>query len=338
MNDNANKTCIFCLEQKPLTIEHVFPEAIGGTLKIPFVCKDCNSKLGSSVDGKFLKLLPFEAIRQVYGLTGKRGHCPDVFSGVWTVEDPACRTKKARIVNGQPVAFPATEITDDLNGRKVSMAIPVTISAAEQRKMIESKIRQTKLEVDPELNNAPEKLDKIVKSMTDEALSHATFHSERPVLHQTRVAWSDEGFQEYVKIAYELAFCLYGYSYVTKSNTARMLREAVFAGGEALKKVRCIFPSDFPKANNPFPGRELFFWIGDGKAFVCLFGLGALIEVLAHDELSDYPPIDECLSQMVANSPDVQMGDGRWLWGAKLMGSKVFDESANGTNIDRPPT
>ena len=92
MNANTNKKCIFCLEEKPLTIEHVFPESIGGRLTIPFVCNDCNSKLGTAVDGKFQKVLPIELSRQTYGITGKKGHLPDVFSGDWIVEDFAEET------------------------------------------------------------------------------------------------------------------------------------------------------------------------------------------------------------------------------------------------------
>ena len=319
MNANTNKKCIFCLEEKPLTIEHVFPEAIGGPLKIPFVCKDCNSKLGSAIDAKFMNLLQIEAARQVLGLVGKKGHLPDVFSGDWIVEDPACPVKRVRFVDGKPEALPAIETTDEANGKKVSMAISATMPPAEQRKMVEKEIRRAQLEMNPELNDAPEKLEKIVQSTTDEALRHAKSRSERPVLHQTRVVWRDEAFQEYLKIAYELAFCLYGYPYVMKSKSAKALREAVFLGGEALKRVRCKFPADFPKANDPFPDRELFFWIGDGNAFVRLFGVGAIIKVLEDDELSDYPPTNEYLSQLVANGPEVQADEGRCLWGAKLV-------------------
>ncbi len=42
--------CIFCLEERAPSDEHVFPEAIGGTLKIDRVCKSCNGRLGSDVD------------------------------------------------------------------------------------------------------------------------------------------------------------------------------------------------------------------------------------------------------------------------------------------------
>ena len=319
MNTDTNKKCIFCLEEKPLTIEHVFPESIGGKLTIPFVCKDCNSKLGTAIDGKFQKVLPIELERQNYGITGKKGHLPDVFSGDWIVDDPACPVKRVRIINGEPEVLPAVEITDDANGKKVSITIPPTMSPEQQRKMIEKTIRRIQLDLHPELKDSPDKLDKLVKSMTSDALSKAAFQSARPWLHQKRIAWSDEAVQEYLKIAYELAFCMYGYPYVTKSATAQELREAIFTGGQALQKVQSGFPADLPKECDPFPDRELFFWIGHGMVFVRMFGLGGCVKVLKNGELKDYSPINAYLSQLVAHSSDVQMGCGCCLWGARLV-------------------
>ena len=317
--EDHNKQCIFCLEEKPLTIEHVFPESIGEKLTIPYVCKDCNSKLGTAVDGKFQKLLPIELFRQIYGLTGKNGHRPNAFSGDWHVEDTNCPVKLVRIVNGAPEALPTTEIKEIPNGMSVSMAIPTTLSLEKRREMIEKTIRRTLINVKPHLKDAPNELDNLVNSEVDKALHDATHHSVQPMLHQKRIIWGDAGFQEYVKIAYELAFCLYGHSYVVKSDTASVLRKAVFSGGEALNGVRCCFPSDFPKANDPFPDRELFFCIGGGKVFIRMFGIGGCIEVLDGKELIDFPPIDTYLSKLIANSPDVQMGGGRCLWGQKLV-------------------
>jgi hypothetical protein len=42
--------CIFCLKERSPSVEHVFPEAIGGRLKIDRVCKPCNEWLGAKVD------------------------------------------------------------------------------------------------------------------------------------------------------------------------------------------------------------------------------------------------------------------------------------------------
>lgn len=42
--------CILCLEEKPLTVEHIIPRAIGGRLSADFLCKNCNDHLGHAVD------------------------------------------------------------------------------------------------------------------------------------------------------------------------------------------------------------------------------------------------------------------------------------------------
>jgi len=42
--------CILCPKTGPLTIEHIIPEAIGGILTAPFLCKPCNDKLGERVE------------------------------------------------------------------------------------------------------------------------------------------------------------------------------------------------------------------------------------------------------------------------------------------------
>jgi hypothetical protein len=47
---NGYMRCFFCLEEREPTEEHVFPEAIGGTLTIGRVCKPCNDFLGAKVD------------------------------------------------------------------------------------------------------------------------------------------------------------------------------------------------------------------------------------------------------------------------------------------------
>ena len=42
--------CILCLRTRPLTIEHIIPEAVGGILTVPFLCKPCNNRLGDRVE------------------------------------------------------------------------------------------------------------------------------------------------------------------------------------------------------------------------------------------------------------------------------------------------
>lgn len=44
------KQCILCLDEKPLTDEHIIPKSLGGKLTCAFLCKNCNSTLGARVE------------------------------------------------------------------------------------------------------------------------------------------------------------------------------------------------------------------------------------------------------------------------------------------------
>jgi hypothetical protein len=47
--------CIFCLQERRATVEHVFPDAIGGLLKIDRVCKTCGDRLGKNADAPLVE-------------------------------------------------------------------------------------------------------------------------------------------------------------------------------------------------------------------------------------------------------------------------------------------
>ncbi len=44
--------CILCLRETSLSKEHIIPDALGGILTCSFLCKDCNSNLGCSVEAE----------------------------------------------------------------------------------------------------------------------------------------------------------------------------------------------------------------------------------------------------------------------------------------------
>jgi HNH endonuclease len=71
--------CFFCLEEKDPSVEHVFPDAIGGTLITDRVCTSCNSFLGTEVDAR-LTDHPFILIkRQQFGMTTSAGKPVNAF-------------------------------------------------------------------------------------------------------------------------------------------------------------------------------------------------------------------------------------------------------------------
>lgn len=51
----TGKRCILCLKEVPLSREHIIPKALGGILTCSFLCKECNSSLGTRVDAEVKK-------------------------------------------------------------------------------------------------------------------------------------------------------------------------------------------------------------------------------------------------------------------------------------------
>jgi YD repeat-containing protein len=76
--------CIFCCKERPPSLEHVFPLAIGGTITTDRVCHACNSVLGSRVDAALCDFLPIRSRRATLGLAGNGGQVPalhEIFLG-----------------------------------------------------------------------------------------------------------------------------------------------------------------------------------------------------------------------------------------------------------------
>jgi hypothetical protein len=71
--------CIFCLEERIGTDEHVFPFAIGGCLKTKRVCACCNAKLGSRIDAALIDHSLILLRRAELGIAGESGKVPDAF-------------------------------------------------------------------------------------------------------------------------------------------------------------------------------------------------------------------------------------------------------------------
>jgi uncharacterized protein YbaR (Trm112 family) len=47
--------CYACVEPRPLTVEHIIPQAIGGKLTARLYCKECNETFGSDLDNEISK-------------------------------------------------------------------------------------------------------------------------------------------------------------------------------------------------------------------------------------------------------------------------------------------
>lgn len=72
-----DERCILCLQAKPLSIEHVIPQSLGGILSCDFLCKPCNDRFGHGFEAK-AKSDP--AIR--IAITNLRHDLPELYDSI----------------------------------------------------------------------------------------------------------------------------------------------------------------------------------------------------------------------------------------------------------------
>ncbi|WP_214721705.1 HNH endonuclease [Exiguobacterium sp. s192] len=97
--------CIFCLEEKVSSKEHVFPDSLGGLLIIYDVCKDCNDKLGEKVDYHLVDHGLMQLARFTKGLKGKKGTIPNPLSVGKSTDDPDMTLRYKHTSDGTPGAL-----------------------------------------------------------------------------------------------------------------------------------------------------------------------------------------------------------------------------------------
>ena len=87
--------CVICadtVDGASRSDEHVFPEAIGGTLVYRDVCKPCNDALGSSADVALTDHIAILNFRRKFHLVGKTGKVPVPFSKGGVLVERGVRT------------------------------------------------------------------------------------------------------------------------------------------------------------------------------------------------------------------------------------------------------
>ena len=98
--------CIFCLNEREPSAEHVFPDAIGGTLIIDRLCKPCNDWLGANVDvllTDHIGVLMKRHLLKLSSCSGKTIGFEEILGEGTLANDPDQRIKIVRDANGKPV-------------------------------------------------------------------------------------------------------------------------------------------------------------------------------------------------------------------------------------------
>ena len=133
--------CIFCLENKELTDEHIILKALGGGLSAKLLCKECNSKFGEGLDAEFRNQIQNRIARFTEGIFGRGKRLQGPFEGV----EGEIPNLNARIVGGKDFDFkivsePEIKISSDKI--EVKCAFPENVSVDYVRKTVEYALRR----------------------------------------------------------------------------------------------------------------------------------------------------------------------------------------------------
>lgn len=213
--------CIFCSEERPPSLEHVFPLAIGGTITTDRVCEPCNSALGSRVDAALSDFFPIRSRRAKLRLAGNSGDPPawyEIFLGqVKLIGQAADRgqttfNKATGKLDTKQLYHATTIVTPD--GRKIRQITLDERDKGELPKIIQRERKRHGLQPLTE------------EQLALEASTYTTNVVENPVVQISLSVSFAYLRHAMMKIAYELAFLWLGEVYLSDPSAVQ-LREAI---------------------------------------------------------------------------------------------------------------
>lgn len=211
--------CIFCLQERPGSEEHVFPLAIGGRLTTDRVCEPCNSVLGSRVDAALSDSLMVRTRRAQLGLAGNSGVPPslhEILLGVHQLaEDPEPRIKST-----------FNKATGKLDLRALHHASDIVMpdgSRARRIVMDERDIGQLPkiIQKERERHGVPPLPEEQLAEEVRKAAENITIINNPGVLIKRSYSFAYLR-HALIKIAYELAFLWLGESYLDDPSAAEL--------------------------------------------------------------------------------------------------------------------
>lgn len=275
--------CIFCLENKELTDEHIILKALGGGLSAKLLCKECNSKFGEGLDAEFRNQIQNRIARFTEGIFGRGKRLQGPFEGV----EGEIPNLNARIVGGKDFDFKIVsepEIKISSGKIEVKCAFPENVSVDYVRKTVEYALRRELREKFPKLTE--ERMNRQVESwMRSFSANEISKQScDYVVFHDTISLGVLE--LSYEKIAYELACMCFGEEYYLKSATAEILRKEIIEGNRVAKHHCCICPEiGLVSELLEYLSRQKLnaVLMMDGKASIQIFGVDGIVEYEGED-------------------------------------------------------
>jgi hypothetical protein len=247
------------------TLEHVFPESIGGTITINDLCKDCNDHLGSNVDSSMVNNWFIDCKRFLLKLPGKDGRIPNPFENLVLASDPNQPLHYRIDNNGNKSIYLPTKLdrSTDPEGKK-RVSIRMDIADEDKIPIILEKIRS--------------RASKNGKEAKIEFGSREDGQIEQPMTIHTTLFDTLDWQRGVLKIAYELTYRQLGASYLAKPIAANL---------RALLRPDKITERDFE--DHPILGSITF--VGNRESFPLLSDPDSLYAALL--------PIDNKLSCFV---------------------------------------
>jgi hypothetical protein len=218
---------MFCLKDRPGSLEHVFPLAVGGCLTTLRVCEPCNSFLGREVDSGLTNNVLVVLRRSQLGLAGNSGTVPNPFKTIFRHGTLADRPDHRVVVefNTQKKMFDVRLLHHESmvtlpDGREVKQILVDASKAASLPKILQ---RERKRAGQPPAT--PEELEKELANVEQRTIEHP------PVKHS--IAINEAALRRGVlKIVYELAFLWLGEDYLDDP-VAAQFRSAILSGDES---------------------------------------------------------------------------------------------------------
>lgn len=269
--------CIFCLQEKLPSDEHVIPDSIGGTIHIKEVCHECNSDLSRLVDNPFANSYLIKLARFTHSLGGKRDIVPFPFGGIGTID------------TGQNISLDREFIPHlrrDLNISKLpGGGLNVQFNADASDKidfsvMLGKPLRKAVIDNYPDCPQ--EQLDAFISNIVEQAKAQPTV-SEQKYIKQPWSIQLDDLLFEYMKIAYEMWFRSFGYMWVENSETAKMLRTAILNRDSSLPIQGQLFFPDIQYSISD-PSKNHMIVQMDGACIIRLFNISCFVGCEVSDE------------------------------------------------------
>lgn len=262
--------CIFCLQEKPSSDEHVIPDSIGGTLHIKEVCRECNSTLSRLVDNPFANCSLIQLARYTHSLGGKRDNIPFPFNGIGTIDTGQKVSLNRNFVPHFKRNLDISETSD--GGLKISF----NADAADKEnfdKMLGAPFRKVLIAKYPDFSD--EKIDKLIGDIVNQAKAQAPISDRKSIKQKMSICLDDLLF-EFLKIAYELWFKRFGYPWVEESATANVLRTAIM-NKNSISPIRGkLFCPDIPHPMSD-PNKNHMIIQMDGICVIRLFNICCLV-------------------------------------------------------------